>query len=156
MVRSDVLLSVFGLAVLSLETRDAVRSQFYGLSGSVHMGQTLPQKGCNTRLGHTNPWCSSNAVESGGECGATALRAVGACGGCLCFGLGGASFASKGGGGGADFGVGGHGLLELGRASLPADVETIPNRLGYARDFSNYFHGPFQGLPLNRKAQTPV
>lgn len=43
------------------------------------------------------------------------------------------SLASEGGGGVADFVGSGHGILGLVGASLPADRNKLPNRLGYAR-----------------------
>jgi len=41
----------------------------------------------------------------------------------------------------------GHGALRL------VDTHTIPNRLGYARKISNYFHSPIPGLPLNASVE---
>lgn len=88
---------------------------------------------------------------------AASLGSVGAGGGGLGFGLRGASFASKGCGCVADFGVGAHGVFWLVGALSPADVRTIPNRLGYAIKISNYFHclksGSFS--PLNANMEAP-
>jgi hypothetical protein len=59
---------------------------------------------------------------------------------------------------GLDFvfgGVGCHGLGWLIGALSPADERNLPNRLGFARTFSNYFHGPISGLPLNAKTEGP-
>ena len=76
--------------------------------------------------------------------------AIGAdCGG-LRFGLGGASFTSKGCGCGADFGGGGHGIVWLVGASLPADRDNLAKRLGLSRTIFNYFSGPSLGLPHNK------
>ena len=77
-----------------------------------------------------------------GDLGGASKGCVATCGGGLGFGLRGASFASKGCCGGGDVGGSGHGLVWLGRASLPADVETLPKRLGDASgkcDFFNLF-----------------
>jgi hypothetical protein len=53
----------------------------------------------------------------------------------------------------ADVGGDGHGVVWLIGALSPADVKRIPNRLGYARKISNYFHGPKSGSfsPLNKE-----
>jgi hypothetical protein len=50
-----------------------------------------------------------------------------------------------------------HGLDWLIGALSPADAKTIPNRLGFARTFSNYFHGPKSGSfsPLNAERIDP-
>jgi hypothetical protein len=61
------------------------------------------------------------------------------------------AFASKGCGGGADVGGSCHGIVCLVGALSPADVKTIPNRLGLSRESLNYFHAPKTRLfsPLN-------
>lgn len=134
----------------------AVRKQavvvlpFFALSGFVEVGSAtaceMPDArktdipalcvGVNLNLKH---WAARPA--SGDSIGA-------GCGG-FGFCLSGASLSSKSGGGGGDFGSGGHGIVWLVGASLPADDGKIPNRLGLSRNIFNYFSTPPLGLPEN-------
>ena len=167
MVGNDVLLSVFGSGVAIGE---ALHTPVLGrreVAGRLCRWKTLGRN--NVALVCLNAPFTFALVEADDAAGkelvanpqtwrASALGSVGSHGGGFNFGFGLSAFASKGCGGGCNVGGSGHGLVWLVGALLPADVETIPNRLGYARKSLNYFHASKTHLfsPLNAIAQAPM
>lgn len=159
MVASDVLLSVFG-SHAPIGTISDVDDLSAALGSIAAKLATTLEGGCLGLVLAPDGKLVRGATVADDEPlvgRATALGTIGADGCGLSFGLGGAAFTSKGCGGGGDVGGSGHGLVWFGRASLPADVDKIPNRLGYARKSLNYFHGPKSGSfsPLNADVEPP-